>query len=106
MGIRQSTQNPIPLSVVHELGAPRELALRHASLACIAQNLQRSFVVGLDLVLRDPGCALANGQLSAVPGEHHPPRRILLGDHGVDGVSGDRSDQRKLGRVFLHSRQD
>ena len=76
----------IPLSVIHELGAPRELALRHSCLARVGENLQRSFVVGLDLVLRDPGCALANGQLSAVPGEHHPPRRILLGDHGVDGV--------------------
>ena len=72
--------------MVHELRTTGEFALGHASLACIAQNLQRSFVVGLDLVLRDPGCALANGQLSAVPGQHHPPRRILLGDHGVDGV--------------------
>ena len=50
MGIGQGAQHAVPLAVVHELGAPGELALGHASGVAIAQNLQGAFVVGLDLV--------------------------------------------------------
>ena len=50
VGIRQGAQHAVPLAVVHELGAPGELALGHASGVAIAQNLQGAFVVGLDLV--------------------------------------------------------
>ena len=50
MSVRQGAQHTVPLAVVHELGAPRELALGHSSGFAIAQDLQSALVVGLDLV--------------------------------------------------------